>query len=589
MGDLAALSQNGNGIMCSVENSPARNPRQMRITEIQMKKTTSGSRAWLSSAIAAVVLLSLFLGGLPSSWSAQWITTIQRETAPGSQLYHRIDRPEAWSPSETAIIVCDMWDSHHCLNAVRRVKQLAPRIDQVLRAARKQGATIIHAPSSCMEFYREHPARARAVAVPKVAQLPKQINEWCSKIPAEEKGEYPIDQSQGGEDDDPIEHQQWADQLKARGRDPRRPWKRQIATIVIDEERDYISDKGDEIWSILQHKGIRQVVLCGVHTNMCVLGRPFGLRQMVRNKMPVVLIRDLTDTMYNPERSPYVSHFSGTDLIIDHIERHICPTITSRAFLKGKHEFRFRGDRRSHIVLVMAEDEYGTPATLTKFAAMWLRRNHRVSLVYANADNRNDLPGLTRIHHADLLIMSIRRRVLPPKQMNWFREHIANGKPVVALRTSSHAFHLRNQEPPKGLEDWPAFDAEVLGGNYQNHYPNKIPAVVTLIKSSRDHAVLDGIDVGQFPAGGSLYKTSPLAVGTHLLADGRIAGKAPEPVAWTFIRRDGGRTFYAALGHVKDFENKSFVRMLRNAVAWSLGETPPPSPVTPPRSVLSRR
>jgi len=76
---------------------------------------------------------------------------------------------------------------------------------------------------------------------------------------------------------------------------------------------------------------------------MCVLGRPFGLRQMAKNGKTVVLMRDMTDTMYNPKMPPMVSHFKGTELIIDHIEKYVCPTITSDQILGGK-EFRFKGD-----------------------------------------------------------------------------------------------------------------------------------------------------------------------------------------------------------------------------------------------------
>ena len=55
---------------------------------------------------------------------------------------------------------------------------------------------------------------------------------------------------------------------------------------------------------------------------------------MVYQGQNVVLMRDMTDTMYNPARWPYVSHFTGTDLIVSHIERYVCPTITSDQFLK---------------------------------------------------------------------------------------------------------------------------------------------------------------------------------------------------------------------------------------------------------------
>ena len=99
----------------------------------------------------------------------------------------------------------------------------------------------------------------------------------------------------------------------------------------------------------MEAEGIKNVILVGVHTNMCVLGRPFGLRRLASNAKNVVLCRDLTDTMYNPDMWPYVSHFEGTDLIIEHIEKWVCPTITSDQLL-GDEPFRFENDTRTHAV-----------------------------------------------------------------------------------------------------------------------------------------------------------------------------------------------------------------------------------------------
>ena len=266
------------------------------------------------------------------------------ESSQGNNRYDAVTRAEQWDPRKTAIIVCDMWDSHHCLNAVRRVEEFAPRLAEVLKEARRRGVIVIHAPSECMEAYKTHPARLHALAVPPVTDLPKDIGKSCSRIPAEERGRYPIDQSDGGEDDDPAEHRAWVEKLQAMGRNPKAPWKKQTDLIPI-ADTDFISDRGEEVWSILHHHGRDNVILTGVHTNMCVLGRPFGLRQMARNGKHVVLMRDMTDTMYNPERWPHVSHFAGTDLIIEHIEKFVCPTITSDQLIGGK-PFHFKNDSR---------------------------------------------------------------------------------------------------------------------------------------------------------------------------------------------------------------------------------------------------
>jgi nicotinamidase-related amidase len=255
-----------------------------------------------------------------------------------------VDKSVLWGPRQTAIIVCDMWDTHHCLNAALRVTELAPQMNQVLENARGQGVLIIHAPSGCMDAYKDHPGRKLAQSAPKAANLPVDIGKWCYKIPAEEKGTYPLDQEDGGCDAEPAAQEAHLAKLKAMGRDPKAPWKSEIGVLKI-RDGDAISDSGVEIWNLLEQRGIVNVILVGVHTNMCVLGRPFGLRQMAKNGKAVVLMRDMTDTMYNPARWPYVSHFRGTDLIVEHIEKYVCPTITSDQLLGGQ-PFRFKGDIR---------------------------------------------------------------------------------------------------------------------------------------------------------------------------------------------------------------------------------------------------
>jgi nicotinamidase-related amidase len=288
---------------------------------------------------AAAVLLLLPAAGMTGE---KELTLSLRSRSDDGGTFRVVTKEQQWPVHKTAIIICDMWDAHHCLNAVRREEQMVPRMNDVLEKARTQGVFIIHAPSDCMEPYKDHPARKRAQAAPRAKNLPKDIGQWCKQIPAEEKGKYPIDQSDGGEDDDLQEHEAWHKKLTAMGRNPKAPWKSQHAGLKI-HDTDAISDSGVEIWNLLEDRGISNVILAGVHTNMCVLGRPFGLRQMAKNGKNVVLMRDLTDTMYNPKREPFVSHFEGTRLIIEHIEKYVCPTITSDQILGGK-EFRFKGD-----------------------------------------------------------------------------------------------------------------------------------------------------------------------------------------------------------------------------------------------------
>jgi nicotinamidase-related amidase len=258
----------------------------------------------------------------------------KRTTVRDCGLWKRSIENVTWQPDRVAVIICDVWDYHHSINAVRRLDEMLPTMNALVAKMRSAGSLVIHAPSDCMPHYAEHPARLRAVSVPR-KDLPHQIASWNCRLEREHSAIYPLDQSDGGEDDDPEEHKEWSAKLSSLGRNPSLPWAAQNPAIEIDSNQDYISDRGDEVWAILKHHQIEHVVMIGVHTNMCVLGRPFGLRQLVNQGMDVVLVRDLTDCMYNPKRWPYVDHYSGNDLMIAYVENVVCPTITSDQILGG--------------------------------------------------------------------------------------------------------------------------------------------------------------------------------------------------------------------------------------------------------------
>jgi len=220
-----------------------------------------------------------------------------------------------WVPNETAVIICDMWDDHWCKRAAQRCSELAPRVNNFAQVARARGALIFHAPSDTMKFYRGAPQRRHARKAPEVTP-PVAIK--MRMIDSTREPELPIVDTDGGCDDEvPV----------ASGRPF--PWKRQHPAIVI-AARDVISDDGREIYNVFVQKGIRNVCITGVHTNKCVLARPFGIRQMVMLGMNVVLVRELTDSLYNPSMPPFVSHDQGTQLVVDHIEKHWCPSISEQ-------------------------------------------------------------------------------------------------------------------------------------------------------------------------------------------------------------------------------------------------------------------
>ena len=357
------------------------------------------------------------------------------------------------------------------------------------------------------------------------------------------------------------------------GRDPNGPWKAQNSLLKIHDE-DAISDSGVEIWNLLEHRGIKNVILLGVHTNMCVLGRPFGLRQMAKNGKNVVLMRDMTDTMYNPEKWPYVTHFVGTELIVEHIEKFVCPTITSVDFLGGE-PFRFKNDRRS-ILMVIGEDEYKTEQTLPAFARQELEpRGFQVRVVHADSADKNNFPGLAEAAaRADLVLISVRRRTPPNEQLAAIRAHLAAGKPLVGIRTASHAFAVRDQKTPlaNGAATWPEFDSEVLGGHYTGHHGDG-PKIATAAAPGADrHPILRGVDLTQLLGNGSLYKVTPLAGSTTPLLLGSIPGQGPEPSHGRIRHAPAqSRVFYTSLGHPDDFQNPAFRKLLLNGICWASG------------------
>ncbi len=89
-----------------------------------------------------------------------------------------------------------------------------------------------------------------------------------------------------------------------------------------------VSDQGPEIYNVLRQHHIDTVLFMGVHANMCILNRPFGVRQLSKWGLRCILVRDLTDAMYDSASRPFVSHAAGTELVIEHIEKYWAPTTT---------------------------------------------------------------------------------------------------------------------------------------------------------------------------------------------------------------------------------------------------------------------
>ena len=190
----------------------------------------------------------------------------RREEPKGSGKIKVVERTVDWDVAETAIIVCDMWDDHHCKIAAQRVGVMAPRMNQVLTAARDRGVMIIFAPSETMNIYAGTPYRTRMEQA-KPAKPPVPIEQALRPRPGAASRDLPVDTKLDCDDCElgPV---------------VRRHTRQHAGLDIIGF--DGISDNGEEIYNFCEQEGIKNIVLMGVHTNYCILARSFGIRQMVR-------------------------------------------------------------------------------------------------------------------------------------------------------------------------------------------------------------------------------------------------------------------------------------------------------------------
>src|SRR4051812_7708670 len=126
-----------------------------------------------------------------------------------------------WPVARTAIIICDMWNTHTCGMSAQRVALMAPRMNQVVSASRSLGVMIIHAPSDTMKYYEGTPWRER-MRNARTAASPFPIINRCPRVPAEER-EFPIDDSAGGCDDPVVKPETG----------PPYPWSRENPAIDV--------------------------------------------------------------------------------------------------------------------------------------------------------------------------------------------------------------------------------------------------------------------------------------------------------------------------------------------------------------------
>ena len=213
-----------------------------------------------------------------------------------------------------------------------------------------------------------------------------------------------------------------------------------------------------------------------------------------------------------------------------------------------------------NVALLSGSAEYHSDDSLSAFGDELEKIYHIHCTKILAKDGAGDaIANFEAIDAADLLVLFTRRLKPAKEQVERFKKYCESGKPIVGVRTASHA-----------LQDWLAFDKEVLGGNYNGHYKEGPVTQVSIAEKAKKHPILAGVE--PFSSKSSLYKNTGVADDVELLLTGSIPDHA-EPLAWTRVHKNA-RIFYTSLGSPGDFKSPMFTRLLTNALFWTTQRDP---------------
>ncbi len=270
-----------------------------------------------------------------------------------------------------------------------------------------------------------------------------------------------------------------------------------------------------------------------------------------------------------------------------------------------------------HIVLISGDEEYRSEEALPQLAKI-LATHHgfHTTVLFAidpesgqiDPNRRDNIPGLEQLATAHLMILFTRFRDLPDEQMKHIVNYVASGRPILGMRTATHAFNLRETSKYANWSwqsrEWPGgFGRQILGETWIKHHGKhgKQSTRGLLVPAMRDHPILRGIGDGDIWGPTDVYgvrlplpgDSQPLVLGQVL--DGMrpdapaATGKVNDPmmpIAWikTYQYGDGppGRVFTTTMGAAQDLESEGLRRLLVNACYWLLGmeeQIPPRSQV----------
>jgi hypothetical protein len=270
-----------------------------------------------------------------------------------------------------------------------------------------------------------------------------------------------------------------------------------------------------------------------------------------------------------------------------------------------------------HIVFLSGDEEYRSEEGLPMLAKI-LAVRHGFTCTVLFAINPTDhtidpvtltnIPGMEALDSADVCVMALRFRELPDAQMKHFVDYLNAGKPIVALRTSTHAFqYQRNPDSQYSKYDWRSktwpggFGQQVLGETWVNHHGEhgKESTRGVIMATTPDLAILRGVTDLWVPT--DVYAVAHLPPDASVLVLGQVlSGMKPTdppvqgpkndpmmPVAWirTCFAGKGkaSRIFTTTMGAAVDLKNEGLRRLLVNALYWAAGleaQIPPSADVS---------
>lgn len=276
-----------------------------------------------------------------------------------------------------------------------------------------------------------------------------------------------------------------------------------------------------------------------------------------------------------------------------------------------------------HIVFISGDEEYRSEEALPQLAKI-LAKHHgfRCTVLFAidpkdgtiNPNVRDNIPGTKALYDADLMVIFTRYRDLPDEQMKPIVDYINAGKPVVGLRTATHAFNF-DPKKERSYKDYGAhskewdggFGRQILGETWVNHHGQhgRQGTRGILVSEQKNHPILRGIADGDIFGTTDVYTVNlplrktctPLVMGevtATLQSDSaKVEGKLNNPmmpVAWTnsYVSKSGatGRVFTTTMGASQDLQSEGTRRMIVNGCYWAMGMDSTPAYVGESRSSL---